>query len=259
MSYDFRTLDSEEFEKLIRDILAKKFDCHIERFGKGRDGGVDLRFNSNGGEKVVVQCKHYANSTLSNLLSTLKNEELKKVKEMKLSRYMVVTSLNLTPNNKEKIMEIMTPHIKSESDIWGLTEINDYVNEYKDIELRNYKLWFRSTSVLSNVINAGVHNRTKILLNKIKNKVEYYVEPEEFDLAYQMVDEENYCIICGKPGIGKSSLAEVLLFRYFKEDYMIIKVNDIQEILQLHNSEIKQIFYFDDFFTVRSFVPAALA
>lgn len=246
--YDLKELNSTDFEILVRDILSKKYkDIHIERFGVGRDGGIDLRFRTKSNEIVIVQCKHYANSKINNLKSTLRKDELQKVKGLELDKYMLVSSLNLTPNLKSELIEIMSPFIKESEDIWGLDEINDLIKDYKDIELRHYKLWFKSTNIMNSIIHSEIYSRNTFLLQSIKDKVEYFVEPDSFNKAYENLNSKNYCIITGKPGSGKTTLAEMMLLRYIKEGYEIIEVDNLSEIFKVWKKDSKQIFYFDDF------------
>lgn len=42
-TYDFHVLQPSEFEELTRDLLQKEWNCFIESFTSGRDGGIDLR------------------------------------------------------------------------------------------------------------------------------------------------------------------------------------------------------------------------
>jgi hypothetical protein len=246
MSYDFNDLDSEDFERLTRDILREINDCHIEQFGIGRDGGIDLRFREAKGY-CIVQCKHYAKSKLSNLISVLKKDEYNKVKKLNPTRYMIVTSLTLQPPHKDEIQEVMKPYIKVLGDIWGKDELNAYISEYPDIEKRNYKLWYKSTTVLETLINSALYNKQKIFLESIKRKVNYYVEPGIFDQAYNMLNNSNFIVIYGDPGIGKSTLSEILLLRYYSEEYEVFQIGKLEEFYSLYGEKKKQIFYIDDF------------
>lgn len=73
--YDFKTLDYNDFERLVKDILSKMYNVHIERFKSGRDGGVDLRHSHFTDDETIIQCKHYANSSYSNLKSVLRRKK----------------------------------------------------------------------------------------------------------------------------------------------------------------------------------------
>lgn len=246
MTYDFKNLDCDDFEKLVGDILGEKYpQTHIEIFARGRDKGIDLRFKYNS-KKYIVQCKHYAESDIYKLCSVLKKDELPKIQDLKPERYLLITSLKLTPPNKDKIISALSNNIKEE-DIWGRDEINLYLLKYPAVEKRNYKLWFNSVAVLENVINKKYINRSKISLEKIKKRIEYYVEPDIFNSTYSLLDNNNLLIIKGNPGIGKSMLANALSLRYIREKYEYYELESIDDFFQLYDKNEKQIFFFDDF------------
>jgi hypothetical protein len=67
MAYDFKVLNDKEFEALVADLLSKHLGVRIERFRPGKDKGVDGRFFSTPGRETVVQCKHWARSSVSAL------------------------------------------------------------------------------------------------------------------------------------------------------------------------------------------------
>ena len=73
MEYDFKSLSDYDFELLVCDLLSEQLGRRIESFRRGRDQGVDLRYASDSGGTVVVQCKHYANTPFSGLCAAAKN------------------------------------------------------------------------------------------------------------------------------------------------------------------------------------------
>jgi len=101
--YDFKTLSPIDFEILIRDLLQKELKISLESFKAGRDEGIDLRFCADNSNHLIVQCKHYAESGFKQLLRDLK-KELGKVKKLNPKRYVFVTSVGLSPGNKDKIL-----------------------------------------------------------------------------------------------------------------------------------------------------------
>ncbi|MCH8868245.1 MAG: restriction endonuclease, partial [Chloroflexi bacterium] len=100
--YDFKMLSSQDFEELTRDLLQKEWKVRLEAFKTGRDSGIDLRYSTieSQTETVIVQCKHYAVSGYDSLYRQLRTEELPKVKALSPERYVLVTSVGLTPGNK---------------------------------------------------------------------------------------------------------------------------------------------------------------
>ena len=63
------------------------------------------------------------------------------------------------------------------------------------------------------------------------------------------MQKEKLLLITGQPGIGKTTLAEILIFERAKNDHKIYKVENISEAEDVisPNDEEKQLFYFDDF------------
>ena len=99
--YDFKQLSPHDFEELSRDLIQARDGIVLESFTSGRDGGIDFR-HARGSDSTIVQCKHYIQTGLAGLLRNLKDEAAKAA-DLKPSRYMLVTSVGLTPKNKEAI------------------------------------------------------------------------------------------------------------------------------------------------------------
>jgi hypothetical protein len=112
-NYDFAYLSSFDFEVLVRDLLQKDLNLTLESFKSGRDEGIDLRYSKDSKGALIVQCKHYIGSTLRKLIHGLKTEEREKVHKLQPGRYLLATSLGLTPKNKEEIREIFYPYCLS--------------------------------------------------------------------------------------------------------------------------------------------------
>ena len=101
--YDFKILQFNEFECLCRDLLQKKEKNFIESFTDGRDGGIDLRFAYSKSHKTIIQVKRYKD--YGELKGVLK-KEVEKVKKLNPTRYILMTSVGLTPKNKREINTI---------------------------------------------------------------------------------------------------------------------------------------------------------
>ena len=101
-SYDLTRLNPREFETLSADILSEIEQCRVERFKEGRDGGIDGRFFSTEKEEVIIQCKHYTKSGISNLVRHLEKRELVKIQKLNPKRYILTTSIDLSPEDKRK-------------------------------------------------------------------------------------------------------------------------------------------------------------
>lgn len=255
--YNFLNLSSFEFENFSRDILQEKLDLYFESFTSGQDGGIDLRATVNKDEKIIVQAKRY--TKYSDLKSTLKNE-LKSVKILNPDRYIITTSVGLTPPNKAEILKMFQPYIKSTEDILGQTDLNNLLGLHPKIEEKYYKLWLTSTNILNKLVNSTVYNQSKFELDEIKETLKVYVQNNSFKEALDILKANNYVIISGIPGIGKTTLSRMLVYRLLAKDFddFVYVSDSINDAYSYYEDGKKQIFFFDDFLG-RNFLETGLS
>jgi len=244
--YDFRILQYNEFENLTRDLLQAEFGIYIESFKDGKDDGIDLRFGNVKGNIAIVQVKRYKhwNELKSQLL-----KEVEKVKKLNPRRYILSTSVGLSPANKFDIMTIFHPYIQDTKDIYGRDDLNNLISKHKDIERNYYKLWLASTTVLQEIINKDIYNWSNFELDTIKEQISTYVNNDSFKQAYEVLKEHRYVIISGIPGIGKTTLARMLAYHILADGYeeFVCIVDNLSDGAKLFQKEKKQVFFFDDF------------
>jgi hypothetical protein len=245
-NYNFLNLSPPEFEELTRDLLQKELKNTFESFAIGPDQGIDLRYCVSQNKDIIVQCKRYKNIT--SLLAVLKTE-VSKVKKLNPSRYIVVTSVGLSPAQKNKIQLLFKPFIKTPSDIYGRNDLNNLLNQFPEVERQHFKLWLSSTNILERILHSKIYNQSSFEEDKIKETINVYVDNDSFYKAIEIIKKKKYAIISGIPGIGKTTLARVLVFHYlangFKE--FIFLSDSIDDAYTLYKEKTKQVFLFDDF------------
>jgi hypothetical protein len=230
MNYDFSQLNDKEFEMLAVDLLSISYKRRIERFKQGKDGGVDGRFFCDDAKEVILQCKHYVKTGYSWLLSKLKSEETLKVVKLNPARYVFVTSLPLSRDNKKEISNIFSPYIKREDDIFGQEDLNDILSKNKDIEEKFFKLWISSEAVLSRILHNAIKGRSEFEIERIKNKSHKYISTENHVKSLRIIKEKRFLIISGEPGVGKTTLAENLCLYFVSEGYEFICIRHYSKI-----------------------------
>jgi len=246
-NYKFDNLSAIDFEKLCRDLLQKEFSIVFESFTEGKDGGIDFLFRYSDNRKLILQCKRFTKDGFPSLRSELK-KELKSVQKLNPEKYIIMTSFGLTPSNKEEVVEIFNPYIESTEFIYGRDDINNLLGRHQDIERKHYKLWLDSSNILDRFIHKELLNRSNSKFEEIKNKLKIFVMNNAYNDAILILNKYNYCIISGNPGIGKSTLADVLSFFYIQDDYEFCFVqNSISEAWKIFEEGKRQVFYFDDF------------
>lgn len=247
VDYDFKALNDKEFEVFCADLLSAIEEVHIERFKQGKDKGIDGRYFSDG-IKIILQCKHWLNTGLPQLLSHLNTVEKDKVAKLQPTRYILAISKPLSASDKSKIRSIFNPYIISESDIWGLEDLNDFLKRHPEVEKNHYKLWIQNSSVLTYVMNNATFGRSRFTYEQIIQRIEKYVVTDNHKNALEKLQQLGVVIISGEPGVGKTTLAEHMSIECINSGYEFIQIEDgIQEAEAVYDPAKKQVFYYDDF------------
>ena len=245
--YDFHIFQPAEFETFSRDILQAREGLFIESFADGRDQGIDCRFAFASNKTAIIQCKRYRKWT--DLKRVLSNE-VSKVTTLNPDRYILTTSCDLTAANKSEIRRLFGKYIHADSDIVGKADLNNLVNTYPEVERAHYKLWMSSTNVLMNILNNDIIGWSDMSLDQIRDELSKYVENKSFADAVKIAKENHCVIISGEPGVGKTTLARMLVIYFLeKEDYdsYVFVNNSLDEVLKVRKTESKQVIFYDDF------------
>lgn len=244
--YDFHQLSPDDLEVLTRDLLQAHWGVHIESFKSGRDGGIDLR-HAVGPSKTIIQVKHYLRTGLKGLMRDLELEAVK-VRNLAPSRYILVTSVPLSPTNKDAIAGIIGKEYLQPRDILGAEDLNNLIGQHSDVEGRHYKLWLASRGVLDRVIHNAALTRSEFKARQVFEQARRYVASDVYPKALQMLADQRVVIIAGPPGVGKTTLADLLLYAHLEQGYQAVLIQrDVEEGEKLFQPSLRQIFYFDDF------------
>jgi hypothetical protein len=212
--YDFTSLSSQDFEDLVRDLLQAEWKIALEAFKSGRDQGIDLRYSRADGGRTIIQCKHYVGSGFGKLLAHLTLAERPKVERLDPSRYVVATSVAFSPGNKDEIVRALHPFVINVADIIGAGDLEGLLSKHPAVERANFKLWLTSTSVIERVLHNAEACHTEFEVDRIRRKLPLFVQSDAFPRAMELLDHSRVAVISGAPGIGKTTLAEMLLYRH---------------------------------------------
>lgn len=245
MSYDFKTLSYADFEDLSRDLVGQEIGGRFEAFCAGPDGGMDGR-HSKGSKSSILQAKHYAGSSFAQLKAAMKKERVS-IDKLAADRYLLTTSIGLTPDNKDDLASEIGRSLRSSADIFGPEDLNGLLRKYPDIERAHLKLWLSSAAVLDRVVNAGRHSYAAITREEIAAKVRVYATNPSFSESAAKLDDQHVVIISGPPGVGKTTLAEMLCYAHLAEGWELVPIRSLDDGFAAINDGKKQIFLFDDF------------
>lgn len=238
-------LSHPDFEDLCRDILQAETGQRFSAFGAGADGGVDGR-HSKDSKSTILQCKHYLNSTFSQLKSSLK-KEVPKIDLLKPSRYIFLTSQSLTPARSDELAGLLGDRLKNPEDIWSAEDIEAALTRHPDIEKAHLKLWMTSTAVLERVLQSGLEAHTAATKAEILDELRVYVRNPSFDAAFEKLERHRVLVVSGPPGVGKTTLAKMLTYQYLNDDWQFCAIRSLDDGFAKLDEEKRTIFFFDDF------------
>jgi GTPase SAR1 family protein len=253
--YDFSTLNSSDLEELVCDLL--NLDQPVgsiikyKTFKDGKDKGIDFLFSTSTNKyEHVGQVKHYYRTGYDGLYNVLKNTEVKNVNILKPRKYIVATSVDLSVANTESIKDLFGDFIKDLHDIYGKKDLNRLIEGHEEILNSHYKLWLSDFSILKKLLSSDLDFRSSSFVeHELKRRLRIYVKTALFDDARIALAKNRFIILTGEPGVGKTTLAEMLIYEYIAEgynlSYILDDIKEAEKVLVPDNS--KQIIYFDDF------------
>lgn len=250
---NYANLNDMEFEALCKDVMERMLGVSLRRFGPGRDGGVDLTDDVSS-KTVIVQVKHYRNSTINKLVSSLK-DELPKVKNLKPKNYYICCSRDLGVENVRVLYEHFGAYMDSDRHIITLIEIDAFLHQeaHRDILKRHFKLWLDDTGLLEDIFGNDLFIDCEVLLDDIEEQKKLFVQTKAFDQALAALENQQILCIVGNPGVGKSITSKMLVLHYAAQGYQVRYTSDVTDLTALKNSisrdpNKKEIILLDDCF-----------
>jgi len=127
-NFDFNVLSPHEFECLARDILEiREAPLKFRTYAPGRDGGIDISC-INSALNIAGQVRLYQRNNFSKLKLSLK-KELEKVKQINPDRYILITSVSLSPAQETAIVGILGKYLLSREDIIDRDRLNKFLSD----------------------------------------------------------------------------------------------------------------------------------
>lgn len=244
--YDFSQLSPHDFEVMCRDLLQAEWRLVLESFKSGKDGGIDFRY-ARAGKQIIVQCKRFVETGFDGLLRELRKEAAK-VRKLNPGRYILMTAARLSDANKTMIVEVIGAEYLDKADIFGCADLNNLLGEHPEVERSHYKLWLASTNVLETVLHNDIVTQSEFQVEKIHGEIKRYVQGNAYPRALAALKADHVVILSGLPGVGKTTLANMLLYEHLANGFEpIVLRQDFAEGKAMFRKGKPQVFYFDDF------------
>lgn len=253
--YDFSTLNSSDLEELVCDLLnldqPTNSPIKYKTFKDGKDKGIDFLYsNSTNQYEHVGQVKHYYRTGFAGMYKVLKDTEVNNVQNLKPNKYIIATSVDLSVGNTNEIMDLFNPYIKKLADIYGKKDLNRLIEKHDEILDTHYKLWLSDLTIIRKLLDSALEFRSAAFVeHELKRRMRLYIKTPLFDDAQKALEKNKFIVITGEPGVGKTTLAEMLVYKYIADDFKLTYIyDDIKEAENaLTPDDSKQLIYFDDF------------
>nr|WP_216673983.1 restriction endonuclease [Saccharibacillus endophyticus] len=243
-----------EFERLVCDVIQIREGVFIQTFKPGPDGGIDGLYRSKD-QKIIIQAKRFNN--FNSLMKELRASEIEKIRKQNPSRYILGASLDFSPPQKEKILELFDGLIHNDADILSQTDINRLLEDpkYHFVEAAHPKLWLPSLPILKKFLsestNQSLYNESAQELQEALRVAQRFVPTRLYQKALRNWSQNNVVIITGEPGVGKTTMAYLLAISHLQPNDLdgFVWANSIKDIYHMLDLEDykKQVFILDDF------------
>lgn len=104
-----------------------------------------------------------------------------------------------------------------------------------------------SATVLDRVVRSASHAFTATTEAEIAAKVRVYAPNASFRASRDILEQQHILIVSGPPGVGKTTLAEMLSYAYVVEDWDLVALRSLDDGFAAIHDDKKQLFLFDDF------------
>lgn len=262
-NYDFNNVFAYSplrFQQFACAVVSEREGCIFQRFGEGKDGGIDGLYSSDDGDVILQSKRTKMNGTA---LVRLLSQERNRMKDISCGRYILVLAVRSVEKKiKDQIREIF-PEIQTTGDIITGEDLNGYLErpEYGYIEKEYHELWLQSGNQLDEILSQSMlkelRKKSNVDITLMEKGNKTFVPTAVFQEALKVLEKYRRVIISGEPGAGKTAHAYNLAHYYLKEAgyeelYFVNSLSEVERLLG-EDDQRKRVIVFDDFWGHNTF------
>jgi len=243
--YDFTQLSGLDFEEIARDLVNCTLHRCLPEFGTLLSTNLRCSFNASNG--VFLQCYHHPENTWEVLIHKIRMSNYAALSHQGVRHLILCTSLLLSADHKQSIL-MQCGSMASALVIADEAGIARLLEAVPSVEQRHFKLRLARRDVLERIHQGSTSNATHFPPQSIYSSLRRYVQNHTYIRAANVLEQRNAVLISGPPGVGKTTVANLLLYSLLAEGYTpVIVREDLSDARSRFAPNLRQVFYFDDF------------
>ncbi len=116
--------------------------------------------HARGADLTILQAKRYDASAFSELMRAMRNSRAA-IDAMAPSRYILSTSVSMSPDRKRKLMEVIGPSLIEPGDIYGKEDLEALLRRHPQVQDEFPALWSVGATVIKSLLNSALDERER--------------------------------------------------------------------------------------------------
>jgi hypothetical protein len=142
-----------------------------------------------------------------------------------------------TAANKAELEAIIGPALLNDSHIKGPGDLNALPRDFEDIAKSHIKLWLSGTAMLERIIHSSAHAINAMTKSEIEAKIRVFAPNPSFNEGMAVLEASHVLIVSGPPGVGKTTLAEMLSYAFMADDWELVAIRSLEDGFKFINDK----------------------